>query len=151
DNDDSVYLVLNSINDAKFQRFEVDGQPAGHDNFNYVVGTWQHRFSPEVHTKTESYLMWQKDAVVGGTPGIGPVRSFGGGGGIGADIPGTTLTYGLLNYTMFQTSPSDFVTVRNEVIEDQDGERFGFAGLYSSHTLGWSHAFNAFVQFRPEI
>jgi hypothetical protein len=29
DNDDSVYLVLNSINTAKFQRFTVDGQSIG--------------------------------------------------------------------------------------------------------------------------
>jgi hypothetical protein len=50
DNDDSVYVVLNSINDAKFQRFKVDGKPAGHDNFNYIVGTWSHRFSREFFT-----------------------------------------------------------------------------------------------------
>ena len=48
--------------------------------------------------------MWQRDAVVGGTPSIGPVRSFGGGGGIGATSRALTLTYGVLNYTMFETS-----------------------------------------------
>lgn len=151
DNDDSIYLVLNSINNAKFQRFDVDGQPAGHDNFNYLVGTWQHRFSEPVHTKFESYYMWQRDTVVGGTPSIGPVRSFGGGGGIGADIPGMTHTYGLLNYTMFQTSPADFLTVRNEVMQDEDGARYGFAGTYTSHSVGWSHNLSALVQVRPEV
>jgi hypothetical protein len=149
-NNDSIYLVLNSINDAKFQRFTVDGQPAGHDNFNYVVGTWQHKFSDEVHTKTEAYFMWQRDAVVGGTPSIGPTHSFGGGGGIGADIPGTTLTYGGLNYTVFQLSPKDFLTVRNEVVLDQDGERYGFPGTYTSNSIGWSHNFTPLIQVRPE-
>ena len=62
-------------------------RPAGHDNFNYLVGTWQHKFCDEIHTKTESYFMWQRNAVVGGTPSIGPVKSFGGGGGIGPNIP----------------------------------------------------------------
>jgi hypothetical protein len=95
--------------------------------------------------------MWQRDTVVGGTPSIGPVHSFGGGGGIGADIPGMTHTYGLLNYTMFQTSPADFLTVRNEVMEDEDGARYGFAGTYSSHSVGWSHNFSALVQLRPEV
>ena len=151
DNNDSVYLVLNAINDAKFQRFEVNGQPAGHDNFNYVVGTWQHRFTREAHTKTEAYFMWQRDAVVGGTPSVGPVRSFGGGGGIGADIPGTTLTYGGVNYTVFQTSPKDFLTVRNEIMRDEDGERYGFAGTYTSHAVGWSHNFTPLLQVRPEV
>jgi len=150
-NKDSVYLVLNSINNAKFQRFEVDGQPAGHDIFNYVVGTWQHKFTDEVHTKQEAYYMWQRDAVVGGTPSIGPVREFGGGGGIDADIPGMTHTYGTVNYTMFQTSEKGFVTVRNEVMYDEDGERYGFAGLYSSHTVGYTHNFTPWCQLRPEV
>jgi Putative beta-barrel porin-2, OmpL-like. bbp2 len=94
DNNDSFYVVLNSINTAKFQRFKENGQPAGHDNFNYLVGTWSHRFSPTIHTQTEAYYMWQRDAVVGGTPSIGPVRSFGGGGGIGPDLPGLSRPMG---------------------------------------------------------
>jgi hypothetical protein len=151
DDRDSIYLVLNAINDAKFQRFEMNGQPAGHDNFNYVVATWQHNFDGGFHTKTESYFMWQKDAVVGGTPSLGPTRSFGGGGGIGADIPGTTLTYGLLNYTMYALGPKDFLTLRNEIWYDEDGERNGFAGTYTSHSLGLTHNFSPIVQVRPEI
>src|SRR5262249_45448996 len=58
DNNDSIYTVLNDINNAKFRYFEVDGQPSGHTNFNILQSTWQHRFSKEVHTKTEAYIMW---------------------------------------------------------------------------------------------
>jgi hypothetical protein len=150
-NNDSIYLVLNSINTAKFQRFKEDGQPAGHDNFNYLVGTWTHRFTPQIMTATESYFMWQRDAVVGGTPSIGPVRSFGGGGGIGNDISGTTLTYGVLNYTMFGISKRDYLTVRNEFWRDEDGERSGFASKYTSHTIGWSHQLSDVLMIRPEV
>jgi Putative beta-barrel porin-2, OmpL-like. bbp2 len=150
-NNDSVYLVLNSINDAKFQRFKEDGQPAGHDNFNYLVGTYQHRFTPRIYTATESYFMWQRDAVVGGTPSIGPVRSFGGGGGIGKDLPGVSYTYGVLNYTMYGISKRDYFTLRNEVWRDERGERSGFASTYSSHTIGWSHQFSDSIIIRPEI
>jgi hypothetical protein len=150
-NNDAFYTWLNAINDARFRRFEEDGQPAGHDNFNYIVSTWEHRFNERIHTKTESYFMWQRDAVVGGTPSIGPVRSFGGGGGIGADIPGTTLTFGVLNYTMFQLSKMDYITVRNEWWKDTDGERSGFPGTYTSHTIGLSHMFNPWFMIRPEI
>jgi hypothetical protein len=152
DNNDSIYLVLNSINDAKFQHFKEDGQPAGHDNFNYLVGTWQHRFSKKIHTKIEGYFMWQRDAVVGGTPSIGRARSFGGGGGIGAPIPGTSLTYGLLNYTMFQIlNNRNYLTLRNEWWNDEDGERSGFRSNYSSHAIGWSHQVNDLLMIRPEI
>lgn len=150
-NMDSVYLVLNSINSAKFRRFHMYGQSLGHDNFNYLVGTWQHKFNDDIHTKTEGYIMWQRDAVLGGTPSAGPVRSFGGGGGIGPNIPGTTWTYGLLNYTVFKFSDKGFVTVRNEVWRDADGERSGFPGTYTSHAVGMTYNINSIVQIRPEI
>lgn len=73
------------------------------------------------------------------------------GGGIGADIPGTTLTYGVVNYTMFKFTEKDFITVRNEVWRDEDGERCGFPGTYTSHAIGLTHNFNSIVQIRPEI
>jgi len=150
-NNDAFYTWLNSINDAKFRRFEVDGQPAGHDNFNYLVSTWEHRFNPLINTKTESYIMWQRDAVVGGTPSIGPVEPFGGGGGIGATIPGTTFTFGVLNYTLFELSKRDFITVRNEWWKDTDGERSGYPSTYTSNAIGLSHNFSPLFQIRPEI
>lgn len=151
DNMDSIYLVLNSINAAKFRRFHMYGQKLGHDNFNYLVGTWQHKFNDDVHTKTEGYFMWQRDAVVGGTPSAGPVRSFGGGGGIGPNIPGTTWTYGVVNYTMCKFTDKDFFTFRNEVWRDVDGERSGFPGTYTSHAFGLTHNFSETLQIRPEI
>src|SRR5262249_38444664 len=107
-NDDSLYVVLNSINEAKFQRFTENGRPAGHDNYNYLVGTWTHRFRPTLVTQAEAYYMWQRDAVVGGTPSLGPVRSFGGGGGIGADLPGLSEAYGVLNYTSLGVGKRDY-------------------------------------------
>jgi hypothetical protein len=146
-----MYTVLNNINDARFRRGEIDGQLAGHDNFNYIVSTWEHKFNAQVHTKTEAYFMWQRDAYMGGTPSIGTPQSFGGGGGAGAFIPGYSLDYGILNYTMFAVSKNDYLTIRNELWNDPQGERTGVRDLYSSHTIGWSHNFNSVLQFRPEI
>jgi hypothetical protein len=150
-NNDALYTCLNQINNANFRYDTIDGQPAGHDNFNYLVSTWEHRVNELCHTKTEAYIMWQKDAVLGGTPSIGPVQTFGGGGGIGAPIPGIAWTYGAVNYTMFQTSPKGFITVRNELWRDEEGERSGFAGTYSSHTIGFTHNFTRLLQIRPEV
>jgi hypothetical protein len=151
DNNDSVYFVLNNVNTAKYRHFEVDGQPSGHDNFNYAVGTWQHRVSEKIHTKLAGIYMWQRDGVLGGTANLGPVRSFGSGGGQGATLPGMSTTYGILNYTMFQTSSRNYITVRNEWWRDERGMRSGFAGDYSSHAVGFSHQFNDVVMIRPEI
>ena len=151
DNNDSVYLVLNNINNAKFRHFEVDGQPAGHDNFNYVVGTWQHRFNQEIHTKLAGIYLWQRDGVVGGTPILGPNRSFADVGSRGPLLPGMSLAYGVLNYTMFQVAPRDYFTLRNEWWRDERGMRSGFASHYSTHAVGFSHQFNDVVMIRPEV
>jgi hypothetical protein len=150
-NNDAFYGWFNAINSAEFRNFEQYGQQLGHDNFNYIVGTWEHRFTREIITKTESYIMWQRSAPLGGTPSAGPVEPFGGGGGIGSPIEGLTLDYGVLNYTEFQISKRDFITVRNEWWRDVGGERTGFPGVYTSHAIGLTHNFSPEFQIRPEI
>ena len=151
ENNDSIYLMLNQINNAEFRHFIQYGQPLGHDNFNYLVGTWQHRFNEKVHTKFESYFMWQFNAELGGTPSAGPLEPFGGGGGDGVHLPGESFTYGVVNYTMFAISKMDFITFRNEWWRDERGMRSGFPGTYTSNAIGLTHNFNAVLQIRPEI
>jgi hypothetical protein len=146
-----MYTWLNAINNAEFRHFEVNGQPAGHDNFNYVVTTWEHRFSEDVHTKTEAYFMWQRNAELGGTPSLGPLEPYGGGGGDGVTLPGMSLAYGVLNYTMFALNKQDYITLRNEWWRDERGMRSGFPGNYTSNTIGLSHNINSVLQIRPEI
>jgi len=151
DNNDAFYTCLNNINNAKFRYFMADGHKAGHDNFNYIVSTYSHRFSKKIHTHTEAYYMWQIDAVVGGTPSLGAPAYFGGGGGLGKYLPGNSPAYGVLNYTMFQLSKRDYFTVRNEWWRDERGERSGYATNYTSNTIGISHQFNDLIMIRPEI
>jgi hypothetical protein len=151
DNNDSIYAVLNQINNAEFRHFQQYGQALGHDNFNYPVVTWQHKFDEKIHTKTESYFMWQHDAELGGTPTAGPTKPFASGGGDNPTIPGTSLAYGMVNYTMYQFSKQDFVTLRNEWWRDERGMRSGFPGTYTSHAIGLTHNFNSVLQVRPEI
>jgi hypothetical protein len=146
-----MYTCLNQFNDARFHHFIEDGQPAGHDNYNYIVSTWEHRFNKDIHTKTEGYFMWQNNAELGGTPSIGPAKPFGGGGGDGMLLPGLSLTYGLLNYSEFAVTRKDYITVRNEWWKDERGMRSGFPGTYTSHTIGIAHYFNSQFFVRPEI
>ena len=125
--------MLNAINNAKFRHFDQDGQLAGHDNFNYIVSTWQHTFNDEIHTKTEGYFMWQCDAVAGRHAEHRSGRNrLAAAAAIGAYLPGTSLTYGVVNYTMFQLSKKDFITFRNEWWNDERGERSGFPGNYTA-------------------
>ena len=151
DNHDSVYTCLNQIDSAQFRHFTVNGQPAGHDNYNYVVSTYQHKFSDNFLTKQEGYFMWQRNAEVGGSPSLGPVEPYGGGGGDAPTIPGITYTYGTVNYTCYKLNKLDFVTFRNEIWRDDKGMRSGFPGTYSSHSIGLSHNFTDYLQVRPEV
>ena len=156
DNNDSIYTCWNDINDATYRNFTVDGVPTGHDNYNYVVSTWSHRFDPKFITTTEAYFMYERDAVVGGTPNLNNPQTFdpgviNGPGGPVVTIPGWSYAYGVLNYTAFELSKKDYVTVRNEIYRDETGFRTGYDALYTSNTIGISHNFNSYLQIRPEI
>jgi hypothetical protein len=162
DNNNAVYGVLNQIDTAKFRHFtntwgEPPGTPSGHDNFNYYVMTYEHRFNACLITKFESYFMWQRDAELGGTPTLGPVGPWlptnpnVTPGTDNPTLPGISYAYGVLNYTMFATGQRDYITLRNEWWRDERGMRSGFPGNYTSHTIGWSHQFNDFLMVRPEI
>jgi hypothetical protein len=151
DNNDAVYAWLNAIDSAQFRHFVQYGQPLGHDNFNYFVATWQHRFCPEIQTRTEAYYMWQYNAELGGTPSAGPLEPYGGGGGDSTLLPGLSRAYGVLNYTMFAFTKNDYLTIRNEWYRDERGMRTGFPGNYTSHAIGVSHNVNSVLQVRPEI
>jgi hypothetical protein len=151
DNNNAFYTCLNNWNNSHFRYFYQDGHLAGHDNFNYIVSTYEHRFSQKIHTKTEAYYMWQVNTVVGGTPSFGPVHGFGGGGGFGKFLPGTSKTYGVVNFTPIQLSERDYFVIRNEWWRDERGARSGFPTNYSSHTVALSHQFNDVLMVRPEI
>jgi hypothetical protein len=150
ENKDSIFTCLNQINSAEFRHFDVNGQPAGHDNYNYVVSTWQHKFTDRFLTKTEGYFMWQRDAYAGGTVSVGPIQPYGGGGGPGPLIPGTTHTFGVLNYTELAVGKVDFLSLRNEYWRDTEGMRSGVPGCYTSHTAGITHFFSPSLEIRGE-
>jgi hypothetical protein len=143
DNNDSIWAGINSLGTGKYRN--------EHDNLQQVVGTWTHRFNEKVHTATEVYFMWQYDALKGGSVSNGPVRSFGGGGGPGPLIPGLSDSLGFVNYTQFQVSDRDYISVRNDVLCDFQGQRTGFENTYYTFTIGWSRNLSPCTTIRPEI
>ena len=150
DNRDSVFAVLNSINDGRYI------QVSNHDNLQDVTATWSHKINDDIHTMTEVWYMWQINAEMGGTENDCEFNTFGGpsGGRAGTIIPGVSqqgrdgqlhLDSGRDNW--------DYFTLRNEFFADLDGQRTGFKTNYSTHTIGWCHYINQTpdIQFRPEI
>lgn len=143
DNNDSLWGGIDSINRGCFK--------AHHDNLQEFALTWTHRFCPEFHILTEAYYLYQYNARVGGTCNVGPVRSFGGGGGCGPCIPGKSAVYGAVNYIEYKLSDKQFISARFDFLDDVKGERTGFATKYGSITLGLTHQFTSLFLIRPEI
>jgi hypothetical protein len=143
-NNNSLYGGINSLGSGKYKN--------EHDNLQMFVGTWGHRFSSKVHMMTEAYYMFQHDAAVGGTAIDGPGKSYFMGTGLGATIPGIASAVGLVNYFQIQLSPAkDYLSIRNDFLNDPQGNRTGFATAYTSHTIGWVHHFNNLIRIRPEL
>ena len=140
---DGLWGGLNSIGSGSFTN--------GHDDLQQVVAVWGHRFDSTVHIQTEAYYEWQFDAARGGSCNYGPVRSYGGGGGCGPIIPGRSEALGLVNYLEFLFSPNDYLSVRNDYLNDVQGQRTGYATPYTSLTVGWAHWISSLFLVRPEV
>lgn len=143
DNKDSIWAGINSLGEGKWRD--------DHDNLQHIVGTWTHKFNDNIHMATEAYYMWQRDAYLGGSINYGPTRRFGGGGGFGWYQPGLSDEWGMVHNVEFKLSKKDYLTIRNDFLRDDEGQRTGLRNTYSSHGIGWSHNFTDWMTIRPEL
>jgi len=153
DNKDNLYVVANSINDGKF----------GYNNLQSYYATYYHIFpNPKWHTATETWYMYQKGTPTtnGGlatpfTSASGTPFGYGVNGPYGAYCrTGTQCRseeYAILNYTLYEIDHRNFVGMRNEVVNDQNGQRTGFKTMYYEGTVGWNHYFSDDLYIRPEL
>lgn len=143
DGNDSIWFGLNSLGANKFNH--------EHDNLRILAGTWGHRFNDRWHMMTEAYDQGEFDGALGGSCIDGPVEPYGGGGGCGATIPGFSWSVGFVNYLQYLIAKTDYVSLRNDFLDDPQGQRTGFKTWYTSHTIGWVHYFNDLLFVRPEL
>lgn len=142
-NNNSLWGGLNSIGSGKFKN--------EHDNLQQAVVTWGHRFSDKVHMMTEVYYMWQKDAAVGGSAIDGPPSGYFTNVGLGSIIPGISSSVGAVNYFQILLSGKNYLSIRNDLLNDPQGQRTGFATLYTSHTIGFVQFLTKLICIRPEV
>lgn len=126
-NNDSIYLVANSLNSGKYS----------YNNLQEFVGTWSHRFNKRIHTKTQAWYMYQHHVPADKLPSN--VK------------PGFTNEWALLNYFEIKLSDKSYVSIRNEIMDDRQGQRTGTATVYTSHGIGLTYWLNKFVALRPEL
>ncbi len=55
-----------------------------------------------------------------------------------------------MNYTNWQVTPRDSLTLRNEYMDDENGQRTGTATRYYGVGVSWTHFFQQNLLIRPE-
>jgi hypothetical protein len=146
--------VSRSGNDSLFGGVDSVGKGYylnGHDDLQVAALTWSHKFTERLHTLTESYYIWERNALEGGTVTNGPPQSFAPFTGPGKFLPGLSDSFGLVNYTPYKLSDKSYVVLRNDVLNDPRGFRTGFPGTYAEATLGWIYHITPWCISRPEV
>ncbi len=146
--------VSRSGNDSLFGGVDSVGKgyySNGHDDLQVVAMTWSHKFNDRLLSMTESYYIWERNALAGGTVTNGPPQSFFPFTGPGRFLPGLSDSFGLVNYTAYKLSDKSYAVLRNDVLNDPRGFRTGFRGTYAEVTLGWIYHITPWMTSRPEI
>ncbi len=138
---DNFYVGINSLNDGKFS----------YNNLQSFYTTWYHKFGNSgFHMAAEAWYMYQNK-----TPVTGSNTGFGRNGPFGATCRTGTRCfsdeYAVLNYLNYEFDNHDFIGLRNEVFNDEKGQRTGFQTIYSEHTIGYNHWFSDDILVRPEV
>ena len=73
--------------------------------------------------------------------------------GFQTNVPetGTAHWFGVLNYLTYQFTPRVSGTTRLECFDDAEGQRTGYAGLYSVFTAGLAFKPRKSIMVRPEL
>ncbi|MBV8222310.1 MAG: outer membrane beta-barrel protein, partial [Candidatus Eremiobacteraeota bacterium] len=158
-NKDSLYGGVDAINFTPYMRTYIGtansanpstGVLYGHDNLQQFNLTWTHVFEPNFQNLVETYWLYEYNTYQGGTINNGPFK-FGGGGGVGAFLPGRSTATGVVDYLEYKFAPKDFASFRVDYMNDQSGWRSGFPTSYGSLTFGITDKMSSVVTIRPEI
>jgi Putative beta-barrel porin-2, OmpL-like. bbp2 len=143
---DTIYPMINALNNGKY----------AYNNLNSFYMTWFHKFSthPSWHTGTEAWYMWEKNVPNVNNPAAAPLLETGANGAVCSDV--TVLTcyapeWAFVNYLEKEINPKNYISIRNEYLDDMVGQRTGTKSRYSEHLIGWGHWIGTTILLRPEI
>ena len=142
---DNLYPCVNSINGGHY----------AYNNLQDLVATWYHKFNEQWHMATEAYYMWE-DNVPNVSPNAPPTAPPTIPNANGAFCKATQATctaaeYAIVNYVQYRLTPKDYLSFRNDMLNDLRGQRTGFPTLYTETTLSWNHWIGDVITFRPEL
>lgn len=137
---DNFYVCANGINDGKY----------AYNNLQQYDATWYHKFSKTWHMTTESWYMYEREV-----PAVGGAIQLEKGTNAAHCLPGeqrcTAPEYAAVNFLQKELSAHDFLSFRNDFLDDKKGQRTGYGTRYSEDSITWCHWLGTTVQLRPEV
>lgn len=140
DGNDEIYPCASGINDGKY----------AYNNVQLFVTTWYHKFNSSWHMATEAYYEYERDVpAVGGPIPTQPNAN-------GAYCPPGQVRcfapeWAAVNYLQKEFSKTDYISIRNDFLDDLRGQRTGYKTFYSEHTIAYGHWFSDVITIRPEL
>ncbi len=141
---DALYTVANSFNKGNY----------AYNNLQSYYETWYHVFNKRWHTDTEAWYMYERNV-----PSVAP--------GLANPVPtetganGAYCAYGkqrcfapetaIVNYVEDKIDTHNYISIRNEFVDDIRGQRTGYATKYSEHLISYGHWIGSTILFRPEL
>ncbi len=141
---DASYTCANSLNKGNY----------AYNNLQSYFETWYHVFNAKWHTDTESWYMYERNVpnIAGNVASPVPTET-------GAN--GAHCSYGeqrcfapetaVLNYVEREFNTHNYLSIRNEFVDDIKGQRTGYNTMFSEHLIGYGHWVGSTVLFRPEV
>ncbi len=142
-NKDSIFGGVDSVGKGYFSN--------GHDDLQVLGFTWSHKFNDRFTTMTEQYLLWERNALRGGTVTNGAPQPYYEGTGPGPLLHGLSTAYGIVNYTSYVLNDKSLLVFRSDVLADFRGWRTGYPGADFEHTLGYIRHITPWAILRPEV
>jgi len=141
---DALYTCANSFNKGKYAYNNVQG----------YYETWYHKINSTWHTDTETWYMYERNVpnIAGNVANPIPTET-------GAN--GAFCSYGektcfapevaVVNYVEKEFNHKNYLSIRNEFVDDIKGQRTGYTTKYTEHLIGYGRWMGSTVLFRPEI
>jgi hypothetical protein len=140
----ALYTCANSFNKGKY----------AYNNIQSYFETYYLKFNAKWHTDTEVWYMYERDVpnIAGNVADPLPTET----GANGAFCePGQRSCYApevaITNYLEYEVNKKNYISVRNEFVNDIRGQRTGYKTKYSEHMIGYGHWIGSTILFRPEI
>ncbi len=141
---DASYTCANSVNKGNY----------AYNNIQSYFETWYHVINAKWHTDTETWYMYERNVpnIAGNVANPVPTET-------GAN--GAHCSYGeqrcfapetaVVNYVEREFNTHNYLSIRNEFVDDIKGQRTGYNTMYSEHLISYGHWIGSTVLFRPEI